>query len=51
MSNSKQSLSGRQQEAYNFIKTHIEDNGWPDQQRFATPNDEELRCLATVVLR
>ncbi len=33
MSNSKQSLSGRQQEAYNFIKTHIEDNGWPPTVR------------------
>ncbi len=29
MNNSKQPLSDRQRKVYDFIKTHIEDNGWP----------------------
>ena len=29
MSNSKEPLSDRQRKVYDFIKSHIEDNGWP----------------------
>ena len=33
MHKSKPPLTDRQQEAYDFIKTHIEDNGWPPTVR------------------
>ena len=29
MKDSRQPLSDRQRKVYDFIKTHIEDNGWP----------------------